>query len=166
MPRPALVGLMSALAVALSYATSWVPNFNPMDLVVFCSGAVGGASSGVLVGVLSWSVYGVLNPYGFVPPILAATAVSEAVYGLAGAALKGERRPLPLAAAGLVCTAVYDLATNLAYSLVFGVDPAIAILAGAPFAAVHEGSNAILFSVAGPRLLSVLEKLGKADGPA
>jgi uncharacterized membrane protein len=64
-----------------------VVNVKFMDLIVFVSGVVFGPLMGASVGVLTWLVYGTLNPYGFSLPILLATCTGESIYGIIGGML-------------------------------------------------------------------------------
>lgn len=170
--------VVTALCVSTNYAMIGVPNVKFMDLLVFTSGFCFGCLVGGLVGVLTWSVYGTLNPYGFSLPILVATSVGEALYGVVGGLARrfGLRVPDPsrfgrkeywicsvkIAFLGFLLTFAYDLLTNLvtAFSYDPWRPPIIAILiSGIPFAIAHEGSNLAFFFWGGSALITVIRKL-------
>jgi len=156
--------------MATNYVLIGIPNVKLMDFLVFASGFLFGARAGALVGVLTWSIYGLLNPYGFCLPIYVATAASETLYGLAGALLRhsgalSSRDGLPwsvykMGVLGFSLTAIYDLLTNLAFALSFGVPIPLALAAGASLALVHELSNAAIFAACAPALVRLPGLLG------
>lgn len=167
------VAMMTALATALAYATVSLPNVTLMDVVVFVAGWTMGARAGAAVGCLSWVVYGVLNPYGFNPIVWLATMTCEALYGLAGGLVRralpphlhvGLREALMLGGLGFLATFTYDLATNLAYALVFNVPLLLALAMGVPFALIHELSNLVIFTSAAPPMAKALYKVSPPAG--
>jgi len=172
--RIALIAVLTALAVASDYALSAIPNVNLMDTIVLVSGALYGLRVAVPVAVLSWAVYGTLNPYGFCLPILIATTSSELVYAFAGRMLrndvlndlnsKGFRGYLSLGAklsiVGCLCTLMYDFFTNMAFAFVFGVKPIVALIQGVPFSAMHVAGNSQILLWAAPAVIKELERRG------
>jgi len=169
-----LIATISALSVGLNYALVNVPNFKVMDLFVFVAGFIFGPLAGAFVGVLVWVIYGVINPYGFVFQVWLATMFSESIYGFIGGVL-GKKMVLNdfncnyfvssvlFGVLGFFLTLVYDLVTNIVFALTFNVPIVIAILAGVPFALVHELSNAALFGTCSVPLISVLERFIGGD---
>ena len=79
-----MVALLSAAAIASNYMLIGVANVKFMDLIVFTAGFIMGPTLGAATGVMVWLVYGTINPFGFSLPILGATMIGEAVYGVAG----------------------------------------------------------------------------------
>ncbi len=170
----ALITILTALAVASDYALSAIPNVNLMDAIVLVSGALYGLQVAAPVAVLSWAIYGTLNPYGFCLPILIATASSELVYALAGGMLRsdvlnelnsgGFRGYLSLGAklaiVGCLCTLIYDFLTNMAFAFVFGVKPIVALIQGVPFSAIHVAGNSQVLLWAAPAVIKGLERSG------
>jgi len=161
------VALMTAASVSTNYLLIGVVNVKLMDLFVFVSGLLYGPLVGASVGILTWLVYGTLNPYGFSLPILAVTMVGEALYGVAGGLLgrrvlegEGLIDGVKFGVLGFLLTALYDLLTNVASGLVVGIPIATALVAGVPFALIHEVSNALFFSVGVTPLLRALSRLG------
>ena len=143
-----------------------IPNFEPLTLVMFCSGVLLGVRDGALVGGLTMLVYSLLNPYGAVHPlVMLAQVVGEAAAGAAGgllarAGVAGRgvaARAVTLAAAGLILTAGFDLITNLATGLVFGQIRAT-LIGGVPFSLFHIGTNLVVFAAVGAPLIGVLAR--------
>jgi uncharacterized membrane protein len=143
-----------------------IPNFEPLTLVMFCSGVLLGVRDGALVGGLTMLVYSLLNPYGAVHPlVMLAQVVGEAAAGAAGgllarAGVAGRSiaaRAVALAAAGLILTAGFDLITNLATGLVFGQIRAT-LIGGVPFSLFHIGTNLVVFAAVGAPLVGVLAR--------
>ncbi len=152
--RAAVIGLLSALAIATNYAMIGIPNVKLMDSIVFLAGMGLGFADGAAVATLTWLVYGFLNPYGFVPTIWLATTLGEWLFALAGSlsrALPGGRRVPALAVLGFATTLAYDLITNAAFATTFGLPVWTALVAGVPFALLHELTNAAAFSILVPR---------------
>ncbi|MDK2464425.1 MAG: hypothetical protein QI223_06620 [Candidatus Korarchaeota archaeon] len=154
--RAAVVGLLSALAIATNFAMIGIPNVKLMDSIVFIAGLSLGLIDGVAVATLTWLIYGFFNPYGFIPTIWIATIVGEWMYALAGwlsrSLTAGKRPPrVILAALGFSTTLAYDLLTNVVFALTFGFPVEAALIAGIPFALLHELTNAAAFSILVPK---------------
>lgn len=172
-----LVAILTSVNLASNYAMIGVPNVKIMDLVVFVSGFSLGLLPGVMVGVLTWLVYGTINPYGFNIIILAATSLSETIYAVAGWLFArfisgsdmsllngGERRSLLLlnlkfGIIGFLATFIYDLITNIASVVIVGLPPIMAIISGIPFMIAHEVSNFFFFFFGCNVLITVIRKL-------
>ncbi len=168
--RAAIIGLLSALSIATNYALTGVPNVKLMDSVVFLAGLSLGPIDGIAVASLTWTVYGFFNPYGFVPTVWVATVLGEWVYALAGwisGRAGGGVRSSTLAAVGFLTTLAYDILTNAAFALTFGLPVRAALVAGIPFALIHELSNAATFSLLVPKAESLVGLLlgSGARGP-
>jgi uncharacterized membrane protein len=145
-----------------------------MDFLVFVGGFCFGPLAGALIGIISWVVYGVLNPYGFMLQVWVATIVSESIYGLFGgflgkslASTNFSNNHLTLSilfgTVAFFLTLIYDLITTVVYAPMFGVPFLIAIIVGIPFTVLHEFSNAIIFSVCSVPIITRLEKLLGGD---
>jgi len=169
--RISVIAVMTAACVSTNYLLIGVVNVKLMDLIVFFSGYAFGLPVGAAVGVLTWLVYGTINPYGFSLPILAATASGEALYGVAGALLGrawgmepgggGWASGARFAVVGFLLTFAYDLYTNVVSVIVAGIPLAVGLLSGIPFALVHEASNAAFFMVGVSPLLKTVRKLSE-----
>jgi uncharacterized membrane protein len=143
-----------------------IPNFEPLTLVMFCSGVLLGVRDGALIGALTMLVYSLLNPYGAVHPlVLLAQVLGEAVTGGAGGAfaalgLPGRSiaaRAATLAAGGFLLTALFDLITNLATGIVFGQMKAT-LIGGIPFSLFHIATNVAMFAAVGTPLVAVFAR--------
>jgi uncharacterized membrane protein len=164
----AIITILVALSVGTNYALVSFQNVKLMDFITFVGGFLFGPLTGVLVGVFSWSIYGVLNPYGFVPQIWLATMLSEAIYGVAGGFLRKAhvdfkislRHTIFMGEVGFLLTLLYDLLTNVAFAEVLGQNILVAIAVGAPFTLTHEISNALLFGTCSIPLISALRTTG------
>jgi len=173
--KASLIAVMVATCIGSNYALIGLANFKLMDFLVFVSGFVFGPFIGASVGILVWVVYGVLNPYGFIPQIWIATMLSESIYGFSGGVFakwitvgdfpsnRVGLRAL-FGAAGFILTFLYDLITNLVFALTFGVPILAALIAGIPFAIIHELSNTALFGICSVPLISVLDKSYRGSG--
>ena len=152
-----IIVMMTAACVGSNYAMLGIINVKFMDVIVFITGLAFGSGTGMAVGFLSWTIYGLINPYGFVLPILIATATMESAYGLVGGLLGREGGKMihshPIVAGiqyaivGLILTIVYDLVTNIVFAVSFGIDLRVALIEGAPFTLVHMISNVSIFFV-------------------
>lgn len=177
--RVSVICVLAAVCVGTNYMLSILPNVNLMDLVVFIAGYCFGFATGSMIAVLSWLVYGAVNPYGFSPPIFITTVLCEMIYSAFGSIARrhdlirirggsGKRRYVSVEAGalGFLSTLLYDLPTNaicgpLWYhrdSLVESV--AIALIVGIPFAVVHQVSNFVIFLLcAVPSITGVMRAL-------
>jgi hypothetical protein len=162
--RAAIVAVLTAACVASNYALIGFVNVKFMDLIVFVAGFSLGSIVGASVGVLTWLVYGTLNPYGFSLPILVITSLGETFYGIAGGLLGksskqidwGIATNIKFAVVGFLLTFVYDLVTNVVSGVSVGIPIPMALVTGIPFALVHEASNAAFFFIgASPLILAV-----------
>jgi len=168
-----VITVMTAACVSTNYLLVGVVNVKLMDLLVFVSGFAFGPVVGGTVGILTWLVYGTLNPYGFSLPILAATCLGESVYGAVGGFLGGMETyrvdgatggrfrflNVKFAIIGFLLTFVYDLFTNIVSGLVVGMPVTLALVAGIPFALVHELSNLAFFFVGVSPLIDAIRHL-------
>jgi len=174
--RASIIAVMTAACIVSNYLLIGVFNVKLMDLIVFSSGFLFGPTVGASVGILTWLVYGTLNPYGFSLPVLVATSLMESLYGIAGGFL-GKNGPdrmgtgltasLKYGIVGFLLTFVYDLVTNIVSGLSAGIPLAVAMVTGIPFAIAHEGSNAAFFFLGAPPLISAVGRLipnGGKDG--
>ena len=166
----AVIATLVALSIATNYILIGVHNIKPMDVIVFVGGFCFGSVAGASIGILSWLIYGLLNPYGFVPQVWLATMLAETVYGIIGGILgrnlgstnfRGQRLRLSIffATMGFLPTVLYDLITNVAYASSIPMPVIAAIFAGAPFTVLHEIANAAIFGMCSVPMITALEKL-------
>jgi uncharacterized membrane protein len=155
--RVALIAVLAAMAIGGNYGLSAIPNVELSSVMVFLSGCLFGPFIGAIVGFIAMSIYQMWNPWGaFIPPIGAAvigcTIVIGIVGGIIGSALNrlaysDDRWILLPCLFGILLTLFFDLVTNFAYTVGFGIPFTIAIATGLPFMIVHIVSNAILFGL-------------------
>ncbi len=165
-----LMGVLVALAIVLKLPILSVPNVEFLTFVIFSSGYLLGALEGLLVGVISMSLYtSVITPYGLPPlPIAFAQVLSMALIGLAGGIasrlhlIPFRREPsystyfrfLSMGLFGLGLTLIYDLFTNLATAYLMGQFWPV-MIAAIPFALLHILSNVFIFAILTPVLLKL-----------
>lgn len=166
--RAGIIAVLTAACIATNYLLIGVVNVKFMDLIVFIGGFTFGPLTGASIGVLTWLVYGTLNPYGFSLPILIATSLGESLYGIMGGLL-GKRRNnimgtklsanIKFAIVGFLLTFAYDLMTNIVSAISMGIPLTIAMVTGIPFAIVHEVSNAAFFFLGASPLVLAIDRL-------
>lgn len=171
--RASVIAVMTAACVSTNYLLIGITNVKLMDLIVFSSGFIFGTFVGASVGLLTWLVYGTLNPYGFSLPILAATCSGESLYGVAGGLL-GSRTVqgshgknissilfinARFAIIGFLLTFIYDLFTNIVSGFVAGIPITVALISGIPFAIAHEFSNTAFFFIGASPLIRAMGRL-------
>ena len=172
--RASVIAVMTAACIVSNYLLIGFFNVKLMDLIVFSSGFFFGPTVGASVGILTWLVYGTLNPLGFSLPIWISTSLMESLYGIVGGFLGtrvnmggGLTSNLKYGIVGFLLTFVYDLVTNIVSGLSAGIPLTVALITGIPFAIVHQGSNAIFFFLGAPPLISAVGRLisnGGNDG--
>jgi len=165
----AVITCLVALSIGTNYALIGVWNVKLMDFIVFIGGFCFGPIVGVLIGLISWAVYGTLNPQGFVLPILLATTFSETIYGIAGGLLrkavdnlKGEwwKASVFFASIGAILTVLYDVITNAVWGITVGPNIIVAIVVGfIPFGLVHVASNLFFFFFGTVPVISAINKV-------
>ena len=166
----AVIITLVALSVATNYALIGVYNIKPMDFIVFVGGFCFGPIIGASIGVLSWLIYGAINPYGFIPQVWFATMLAESLYGVVGGFLgknlastsfREQRLKLVVffATMGFLPTVIYDLITNVAYASSFNVPIIAAIFVGAPFTVLHEVANAAIFGICSVPIITSLGRI-------
>jgi hypothetical protein len=170
--KVATVAIFCAVSVGTNYALVGIPNVKLMDLIVFVGGFLFGSVVGSSIGIFSWLIYGAMNPFGFEPRIWVATMLAETVYGITGGLLRKAldstslssqrfRLGVFFAAMGFLPTVLFDLITNIVYASVYNTPVIVAILVGAPFAVLHEGSNFLIFGVLSVPTIAALGKAVK-----
>jgi len=175
-------GVMTALCIGSNYLMIGLLNVKFMDLFVFVSGYLMGSLSGVSVGILTWLVYGTLNPYGSRLDILVATCIGESLYGLVGGlsakfgldvppvssmTIKEKRfwgSSIKMGLIGFLLTFIYDLFTNIVSGITVGIPPLFAIITGIPFAVAHEVSNFLFFFLLSNVLINAIQKVAFRGG--
>ncbi len=170
-----LVTVFTALALGTNYAMIGIPNVKIMDALVFVAAFLFGLRVGTGVAVLTWAVYGTVNPYGLDSPVLLGfLMLGESFYALGGAALKRThvaKRILTFGdlflfvLVGFFATFAYDVLTNFA-SYLFLTQTLfqallIGMVTGAPFALIHEASNIFFFATVAPVAILATRRLDR-----
>jgi hypothetical protein len=167
-----LLGLFAGTGVGLGYALSAVPGVELMSTNAALAGAALGPVGGIVVGIVSQTVYSLASPFGPpVPLMLLAQLVGMALAGLAGAAVgplvrrrAGLAGTLTAGAAGVVMALVLDILTNLAVAVQFAMPLTVVFVGGAAVAALHAGTVAVSWAVLLPLLAGRLARL-RRPGP-
>ncbi len=148
----ALFAILVALSVGTNYALVAVSNVKFMDFIVFVGGFCLGPLYGGLMGVLSWAVYGSLNPLGFNLYVWFGTMATEPIYGIAGGIIKRMFKQTTLEGSsdskiniaiffgvvGVLLTLVYDVINNVVWWQVAGnVSLIVVLIMGVPFTIAH-----------------------------
>lgn len=159
-----------AVAVVLGYLLTAIPNVELVTATCFAAGYCLGPASGAAVGAAAEFLFAGFHPMGSsVGLLLLAQMLGMTLVGFAGGRIAGflaapqslaSRRILFLV--GAFVTLVFDLLTNLAFPLQAGFSfsqTLVALAAGAGFAAVHIGSNCLIFSIVLPKVLVQLKRM-------
>jgi uncharacterized membrane protein len=172
--KVSMTAIMSATALSLSYARFWAPNIEFTSLIIFLSGVTLGSRIGVLVGLVTESIFSTFNPLGPAPiPVFLAQIVCMMLIGATGGLFArftgmGETRlnsSLRMAAIGLYLTIVFDLVTNLGWAFSFGLDyPTTLLINGSVFMILHVVSNTIIFGTVGPVLSHYMLRIIRKEG--
>ncbi len=169
----ARMALFTALAAALGFSLSGVPNVELVTATVFIAGAVLGPREGALVGAAAEALYTSFHPLGAPPPPLwIAQVLGMSLAGMAG----GFWRSFPVrsfirsrfgtAAAGLLCTIAFDLLTtaSFAFFLHFDLEQIIrSFIFGIWFTLLHAAANTLIFALLVPTVLARLAAI--ENGP-
>ncbi len=166
----AFCGLFSALGISLGYALASVPNVELITATLFISGFFLGVKEGILVGIITESLYSLLNPYGMAPPPLFIVQVlCMALAGFTGGVmgkigpLKPWKRSVLIGLAGFLLTLNFAAATTFSFVILMGYSFSrlmASFSAGMGFYAIHIATNTAIFSLAVPVLLDILKKTG------
>ncbi|MGQ4832732.1 MAG: hypothetical protein ACP6IS_02390 [Candidatus Asgardarchaeia archaeon] len=155
----AATSVFSALAIGGGYALTIIPNVEVISFFVFVSGFIFGEKVGLLVGLISMTIYTTWNPWGApIPVISLAQIVCMTLFGIAGGIYKshlGEKLNFSMVdlieigfIAGLL-TLIYDATTSIAYAYAFGLERVLLLVfaTGAPYIIIHVVSNIVIFMV-------------------
>lgn len=164
----ALMGLFTALGIVMGHTFIHIPNVELVTATIFIAGFLLGIKSGLVVGLITESIYSLFNPYGAAaPPLFIAQVVSMGLAGILGGLL-GKRNVrtetmyyLQLGLAGFVATIIFAVLTTLSFVLFidFSWDKLLAsFIAGLGFYITHIISNTLIFFTLVPLVLKTLEK--------
>jgi hypothetical protein len=178
-----MAGYVAAILLS-NYALQNFPNVKLFDMLVFLAGYTLGFRRGAIVAAAAWLVYGTFNPFGPSGAVLLSVEMtSEAGYALAGAMahrlvqpsavrLLPSKSSLVFAAAAVVSTVAYDVATNVYTGLVWAglagsteharwVWVALSNPGALYFMAAHISSNLVFFTALAPMAIVAGRRLGK-----
>ena len=159
-----------AVGVVLGFVLTAVPNVELITATCFTAGYCLGSLGGIVVGALTEFLFAGFHPTGSsVGLLLIAQMLGMIIVGLAGSKLasflenlqKSTSRYL-LFLAGFFLTFIFDILTNLAFPIQAGFSfkqTLATLVAGIGFSIVHIISNALIFSVVLPPLLTRLKKM-------
>jgi hypothetical protein len=165
--KVAIVANMTALALLGSYATVGIPNVELGTVVIFITGFIFGPVLGIWCALLTSIIFSTMNPWGpFIPQIWFTQLLGWLYVSLVGGFMSrkftGENYETvshaQMFVAGAFLAAIFDLVTNIGYSLAFGVPYFAAVLLGLPFMVVHIISNAIIMAIVVPRVEVILKR--------
>lgn len=168
--KVALIASLVGLSIGTNYLLIGLWNVKLMDFIVFIGGFCFGPVVGISIGVISWGVYGSMNPQGFMLPVWLATMFSEPIYGVVGALLRmalGDnvktewwRASVLFALTGALLTVTYDVVTNAVFGLSMGWSALFAIIVGfIPFGLLHVVSNLLFFFFGSVPVISAINNI-------
>lgn len=158
------ITIFSALAIALGYVLSFVPNLELITSTIFFSGVLNGTLPGVLTGAISCFVFGFANPMGTSPlPLLLAQVAGGMFTGYMGG-LYSKRKPdriYIIVIFGIITTFVYDALTTLSGFFFFPTEKTFLayLTAGSIFILWHILTQAFIY---GAVIFPIVKKIQTA----
>jgi len=165
----ALLSVLTALCVGLQLALRPVQiNVEFTSLISFIVGVAFGSWIGATLGAFVMFVNGFLSPYGFAGPVILPFQMVGmfligfvcGLYSKAFGGITSKRAPVKVAVLGALLTLIYDIMTNLGFSLFANSIAAfisVLVMGGALFSFIHVISNAFLFMASIPILNAIRE---------
>lgn len=146
------IAIFTALAIAFGYILSPVPNFELITSTIFLSGALLGSSAGMIVGAISFLIFGFANPLGPSPlPLLLAQVLGGMFTGYMGGIYKREKwnKVYILVLLGILVTFVYDMFTTSVGFLFFPTKETFLayLVFGLPFVLWHIWTQGIIYGL-------------------
>ncbi|MBI3840393.1 MAG: hypothetical protein HY297_00300 [Thaumarchaeota archaeon] len=170
----AVIAVFSSLIVGSDFALYPFYNVKLLDTLVFVAAYAFGMRVGASIAVISetaWSFASPIGMAGAITPFLVAGELLFAVAGWWASKVWGDRAKLLtpnsifIGALMLVCAFLWDLETNMATALLVPSSLFLEVMvAGIPFAAVHEAADFFLGMAVAPAAILAIPKLmrGKA----
>lgn len=162
--KVAIVANMTALALLGNYALVGIPNVELGSVVIFITALVFGLPLGIWTALLTSIIFSTINPWGpFIPQIWLTQLIGWLYIAMVGGLLGGRehaqyQKRTHLFVIGAFLAAVFDLVTNVGYSLVYNVPYVVAVILGLPFMAIHVISNAFILALVVPIVEPILKK--------
>lgn len=130
----------------------YIPNFELMSSTVFLSGVLFGLRSGTLVGILTYFIFGLLNPMGMSPlPLLLAQVLVGIIIGLTGGLCHKKKwnKSYSILPLGILVTLTSDLITTSAGFIFFPTKKSFLayFLLGLPFVIWHILTQALIYGL-------------------
>jgi hypothetical protein len=163
----AIVANMTALALLGNYALVGIPNVELGTVIIFLTALVFGSAMGIWCAASTSIIYSMFNPWGpFIPQIWLTQFIAWIYVSLVGGVMSqkftGQNYQsvtrIEMAIVGAFIAAVFDLITNIGYSLVFNVPYILAVVLGLPFMLIHIVSNAIIMAIVVPSVEPILKR--------
>jgi len=144
------IAIFTALAIALGYILSFVPNLELVTSTIFLSGVLLGGSAGMLVGALSFLVFGFANPMGPSPlPLLVSQMLGGIFAGFMGGIYKRKNwnRVYILILLGIFITFIYDILTTSVGWIFFPTKNTFLayLIVGLPFVLWHIWTQSLIY---------------------
>jgi uncharacterized membrane protein len=151
------------LALGLGYAFVYIPNFELVSPTVFLAGVLFGIRTGTLVGILTYFIFGILNPLGMSPlPLLLTQILVGSLIGLSGGFCHKKRWNkahiiLPL---GILITLLSDTLTTSAGFVFFPSRKSFLayFIFGLPFVIWHIFTQSIIYGFVLPPTIQKIKK--------
>ncbi|MFW9936915.1 MAG: hypothetical protein ACFFD5_04660 [Candidatus Thorarchaeota archaeon] len=177
--RIALISIFSALAVVLGYMLAYIPNIEMFTLTIFLSGFILGKKEGIIVGLLSSSIFTFFNPLGASPaPLFIYQIIHYSLTGLAGNITRnflikknyfGAKEDLyvfPIflifGFTGAVITFIYDVISTVISAFLVSITFKyfiVTYMTGIIFTTIHLIGNVLSFVFLLPGLVLVVQKI-------
>ena len=175
----ALLSIFTALAVVFGYMLVNIPNIELFTLIIFLSGFIMGKKEGMLVGLLSATIFCLFNLYGASPlPLLAYQLMHYSLTGLAGALTRNYldkksyfkpkedlyvfRVIVLFGFIGGLITFIYDLLSTFFGAILFSQSINYFLttyISGIVFTSIHLIGNILGFIFILPGLIQIIMKL-------
>lgn len=162
--------IFTALAVGLGFSLLVIPNVELITVTIFTAGLTLGVIGGALVGGVAEFIFSATSPFGsglIYPPLLIAQVLSMILIGACGGLLRpifykhqfSRRKIILLGITGFILTFIFDSSTTLSFIIMMGneLSQIIAMyITAIPFTLLHQISNAIVFTIAIPKIMKYL----------
>ncbi|MFW9850156.1 MAG: hypothetical protein ACFFF4_13550 [Candidatus Thorarchaeota archaeon] len=161
----AIAAIMTALAIVGNYIVVFIPNVELGTVILFVTAFVFGPIMGIWSTIIMSIIFSSINPWGgLIPQIWIAQIIGWFFVVLTGSIAGQSNSSMSLDTfsagelgfIGFMVTLIFDLITNVGYSVAFGIPYWLAIITGSVFMLVHVISNVILFASVVPRLQKII----------
>lgn len=174
--RGARIALLTATGVTFGFALFAVPNIELITATVAIAGLLLGPVPGFIVGVLTYAIFGALNPLGssvVFPPLWIAQMLGQGLNGLFFGFLRSILTKIPTASKpfvfgvlGVFTTLIYQVCVNLAFPVSSGVGVKAwwsYLVMGIPMTTTQMISNGLIFALLVPVAWSRITKRFSLD---